>query len=92
MSPLSFIPITVAALTVMLWLLWSDSLRRRKSARIVYIIRVVLYLVVGGVIATRLVTTPALFSQGGRVLATVTVGVALVGAGYFVRKAAAAQR
>lgn len=92
MNPISFIPITVAALTVMLWLLWSDSIRRRKTSRILYAIRVLLYLTVGFIIGSRLVITPAIFTQGGRALAILTVIVALVGAVYFVRRAAAAQR
>jgi len=40
----------IAAMTVMLWILWSDSVRPRKTAPILYALRIALYLIVGAVL------------------------------------------
>ena len=45
--PISLAPL--AALTVMLWILWSDSVRPKRPSKFVYLIRVVIFLGVSGV-------------------------------------------
>jgi hypothetical protein len=78
--------IAIAALTLMLWILWSDSLRSRRPTPILYAMRVALYLVVTGVLVLNLVRYPRMFSGGARVLAVVAAMVGLFGAFYFGRK------
>jgi hypothetical protein len=76
----------IAALTVMLWILWSDTLRARRPSGILYTIRIALYLVVSGIFILNMVRSPQYFGGSVRVLVLVTVAVGLVGAGYFARR------
>ena len=76
----------LAAITVMLWLLWSDSVRVRKPTPILYAVRVALFLIVSGVLVLNLVRYPELFPGTSRVLAIVAVVIGIVGAVYFSRK------
>lgn len=78
--------IAIAALTLMLWILWSDSLRSRRPTPILYAMRVALYLIVTGVLLLNLIRYPRMFSGGARVLAVVAALVGLFGAFYFGRK------
>ena len=73
----------LAAITVMLWLLWSDSLRSRKPTPILYAVRIALFLIVAGVLILNLVRYPAMFPGTTRLLALVAVVVGIIGAGYF---------
>ena len=75
----------IAALTVMLWILWSDSFRRRPNP-IVYGIRVALFLVVAGVLTANLFRVPHVFTPGSRAVTIVAVVVGVGGAIYFLRK------
>ena len=54
----------IAALTVMLWILWSDSIRSRRASQAMYALRVATYLVVTGVLILNRVRYPQYFSGG----------------------------
>jgi hypothetical protein len=76
----------IAALTVMLWLIWSDTIRSSRSPAVLYAVRVALFVIVAGILVLNRVRYPFLFSTTATVL---VVLVALVGAGgavYFARK------
>ena len=76
----------IATLTVMLWILWSDTIRARRPSQILYTIRIGLYLVVSFVLLLNLIRYPRIFDTTDRVLTIVAVLVGLIGAGYFARK------
>lgn len=76
----------LAALTVMLWILWSDTVRARRSSQILYAGRIALYLVASGILILNLVRYPRRFSGGAWAIAIAAVAVGLVGAGYFARR------
>jgi hypothetical protein len=76
----------LAAITVMLWLLWSDSLRARKPAPILYAIRIALFLITSFVLLLNIIRYPDVFAGTARVLAVLAVVVGLLGAGYFGRR------
>ncbi len=76
----------IAAMTVMLWILWSDTLRARRPSSILYTVRIALYLVVSGIFILNMVRYPDTFAGTGRVLSIVAVFIGLLGAGYFARR------
>jgi hypothetical protein len=76
----------VVAMTVMLWILWSDTIRAHRPAPILYALRVALYLIVSGILILNLVRYPDVFAGSTRVLVIVAVLVGLLGAGYFTRR------
>ena len=78
----------IAALTVMLWILWSDSVRRRprRPPVVLYTMRIVLYLAMTGVLVFNLVRYPELFTSSARTLVLVTATVGILGAAYFAKK------
>ena len=76
----------LAALTVMLWILWSDTLRARRPTPILYAMRIALYLIVSGILILNMVRYPHLFGGGARVIGVAAVVVGLIGAGYFARR------
>ncbi len=76
----------IATLTVMLWILWSDTLRARRPTPILYAVRIALYLILSGILVLNLIRHPAYFAGGGRVLTLLAVAVGLFGAGYFARR------
>ena len=78
----------IAALTLMLWILWSDSVRRRgrRPPVVPYAMRIVLYLAMTAVLIVKLVRYPELFNNSSRALVLVTATVGALGAGYFGRK------
>ena len=76
----------IAALTVMLWILWSDSIRARRSAAPLYALRVALYLIVSGILILNRIRYPYLFSTTATVLVAVAVLVGLFGAYWFARR------
>lgn len=82
--PVSLAPL--AALTVMLWILWSDSVRPRKPTKFVYLLRVLLFLGVSGVMIWNVFRYPAQFQGGVVVFTWVAVAVGAGGAIYFTRK------
>lgn len=76
----------MAAITVMLWILWSDTLRARRPTPILYAVRIALYLIVSGILVLNLIRYPHLFAGTARTLSIVAVLVGLFGAGYFGRR------
>ncbi|HJQ38168.1 MAG TPA: hypothetical protein VKB93_13615 [Thermoanaerobaculia bacterium] len=76
----------IATLTVMLWILWSDTIRARRPSQILYTVRIGLYLVVSFVLILNLIRYPRIFDTTDRVLTIVAALVGLGGAGYFARK------
>ena len=76
----------IAMITVMLWIVWSDTLRARRPAPILYAVRIALYLIVSGILVLNMVRYPRMFMAGTRVLAYVAVAVGIFGAGYFARR------
>jgi hypothetical protein len=76
----------IAALTVMLWLIWSDSVRAARSPAILYAVRVALFVIVAGIFVLNRVRYPFLFSTTATVLVVVVTLVGVGGAVYFARK------
>ena len=76
----------IAAITIMLWIVWSDTLRARRPSQILYVVRIALYLVVSGVFVLNLVRYPRVFGGSARALAFVAVAIGVVGAAYFARR------
>lgn len=76
----------ITAITVMLWILWSDTLRSRRPTPILYAIRIALYLIISGIMIVNMVRYPHHFGGGSRVLAIAAALIGLVGAGYFGRR------
>ena len=76
----------IAALTVMLWILWSDSVRTTRSSPILYAMRIALYLIVVGILVLNRVRYPALFSPAATIFVALAVLVGLFGAYWFARR------
>jgi hypothetical protein len=76
----------IAALTVMLWILWSDSVRRSRSAPALYALRVALYVIVSAILVLNRLRYPNMFSTAATVLVAVAVMVGLFGAYWFARR------
>ena len=76
----------IAALTVMLWILWSDSIRPRRASQAMYALRVGTYLVVAGVLILNRVRYPRYFSRGATAAVALAVLVGLFGAFWFARR------
>lgn len=84
MMPIEMMPL--AALTVMLWLLWSDSIRRGRQLRLFYAIRMVLFASVSGVVVYNLFKYPELFGRTGTVMSWIASLVGIIGVVFFFRK------
>ena len=76
----------IAALTVMLWILWSDTIRKKRSSQALYAVRVGLYLLVTALLVINRLRYPRLFSPSATVLIAITAFVGLLGAFYFGRR------
>jgi len=76
----------IAAITVMLWILWSDTLRARKPTPILYAMRVALYLIVAGVLILNMFRYPWLFLGPTKVLTIVAAVIGILGGGYFAMR------
>lgn len=76
----------IAAITVMLWILWSDTIRAHKPAPILYAVRIALYLIVAGVLILNMVRYPHLFDASAKTMGVIAVVIGLGGATYFARK------
>jgi len=76
----------IAALTVMLWILWSDSVRSRKPTPILYAVRILLYLAMAALLISNRIRYPRMFSTSASVLVVVTALVGVFGAVYFGRR------
>jgi len=80
------IGMAVAAMTVMLWIIWSDILRTRRPMPLLYALRIALFLIVSGILVLNLVRYPNYFAGGAKVFAVLAVVVGFAGAVYFGRK------
>ena len=76
----------IATITVMLWIMWSDSIRARRPSPILYAVRIALFLIVSGVLVLNMVRRPDLFQGGERAVTIVAVLVGIAGAVYFGRR------
>ncbi len=76
----------IAAMTVMLWILWSDTLRAKRPSPILYTVRIGTYLIVSAVLILNMVRYPEQFNGGTRVLVILAALVGIGGAGYFARR------
>jgi hypothetical protein len=76
----------IAALTVMLWILWSDTIRRRRSSPALYAVRVALYLIMTALLVMNRIRYPYMFSTSATVLIVITAFVGVLGAFYFGRQ------
>ena len=76
----------IAAIVVMLWLLWSDSVRSRKPTPVLYAVRIALYLIMSGVLLVNLIRYPDVFAGTTRALTITAVLIGLLGAGYFAKR------
>ena len=70
----------------MLWLLWSDSIRRGRQLRIFYAVRMILFAAVAGVVVYNLVKYPELFGRTGTFMSWVASLVGVIGVVFFFRK------
>lgn len=80
------VAMAIAAITVMLWILWSDTIRSKRPAPILYAVRIGLYLVVSGILILNLVRYPHAFAGSAKAIAIGAVIVGVFGAGYFARR------
>jgi hypothetical protein len=78
--------LAIAALTVMLWILWSDSVHTRRSAPALYALRIALYLIVSAILVLNRLRYPNLFSAAATVMVLLAVLVGLFGAYWFARR------
>lgn len=79
--------IPLAALTLMMWIVWSDSVRRRRSGRGIYYFRVLIYLLACGVLGWSLWRY---WHQVGTATVVLTILAILFGIGgavHFLKKA-----
>lgn len=76
----------IAALTVMLWILWSDTIRKKRPSPLLYAVRVALYLIVAGILILNMVRYPLYFGGGARTLGIIAALVGIFGALYFARR------
>ena len=78
--------IAIALMTVMLWIMWSDTIRARKPSPALYTMRIAFYLIASGVLILNMIRYPHLFSGSSRVFAILAVVVGVAGAAYFARR------
>jgi hypothetical protein len=76
----------MAALTVMLWLIWSDTVRSGRTPAILYAVRVALFVIVAGILVLNRIRYPFLFSPTATVLIVIDAIVGAGGAFYFARR------
>jgi hypothetical protein len=76
----------MAALTVMLWLIWSDTVRAGRTPAILYAVRVALFVIVAGILVLNRIRYPFLFSPTATVLVVINAMVGAGGATYFARR------
>lgn len=76
----------IAALTVMLWILWTDTVRRKRSSQMLYAVRIALYIIMAGVLVLNRVRYPMMFTPAATALVALAAVVGLLGAAYFGRR------
>jgi hypothetical protein len=70
----------------MLWILWSDTIRSRRSSPALYAVRIALYLIMAALLVVNRIRYPWLFSTSTTVLIVLTAFVGVFGAFYFGRR------
>ena len=78
--------LAIASITVMLWILWSDTIRTRPGSPIFYALRVALYIIVSAILILDRVRYPSLFSNAATALVVLAVVVGVFGAVHFARR------
>jgi hypothetical protein len=78
--------LALTALTLMLWILWRDSLRSRRPSQIVFTVRIALFLIVSGVLLLNLIRYPYLYTTTAKAFTGLAALVGIGGAGYFGRR------
>jgi hypothetical protein len=78
--------IALTALTLMLWILWRDSMRSRRPGQIIFTVRIALFLVVSGVLILNLFRYPHLYTSTARAVTVASALVGIGGAAYFSRR------
>lgn len=76
----------IAAITLMLWILWSDSIRPHKPTPFVYGYRIILYLGAVGVLLYNVIVYSRAYTAFGKGLVGIAVVIGLGGATYFFLK------
>ncbi|HYH07115.1 MAG TPA: hypothetical protein VEK11_08675 [Thermoanaerobaculia bacterium] len=76
----------LATITVMLWIIWSDTIRARRPSQILYTVRIALFLVVTAMLVLNLLRYPHLYVTSTRVLTVVAALIGVGGAWYFARR------
>jgi hypothetical protein len=76
----------IAAMTVMLWIIWSDTVRAKRPSPVLYTLRIALFLVVSGILILNVVRYPQYFHGLALAVAVLAILVGLGGAFYFARK------
>lgn len=79
--------VATAALVVMLWIVWSDSIRIGRSHPSIYYMRVVLYLATSTVLAVNVWRRAAEYSLMAKGIAILATLAGVGGAIHFLRKA-----
>ncbi len=80
------IGMAIAAMTVMLWIIWSDIIRERRPTPILYAGRIATFLIVSGILILNMVRYPDSFSGGAKFFALAASGIGILGAVHFGRK------
>lgn len=78
--------IPIAAITMMLWLLWSDSIRNRPMPRLWYLFRALLYLAIAAVMIYNAWRYGESFAAWNYAVIGTAVVVGVIGAIWFGRK------
>lgn len=78
--------VALATITVMLWLVWTDTVRTHKPTPILYGLRVLLFLAVSGVLVMNMLRYPRMYPGSVKGLTIVAVLVGIGGAVYFARR------
>lgn len=78
--------VALATLTLMLWIVWSDTMRARRPSPLLYSVRIALFLIVTGILLLNLLRHPQVFDTAARVITALAVAVGLGGAFYFARR------
>ena len=78
--------LAIVAITLMLWILWRDTIRPSRPSQVLYTMRIGLYLVMSGIFILNVVRYPAMFAGFARVLALVAALIGVLGAIYFGKR------
>lgn len=76
----------LAAMVVMMWLIWSESIRPRKPSKLMYTIRMLMFATVVVVMNYNMFMYPSVQTPASRTLVVIASIVGVVGIGYFVRR------